>query len=111
VENGRDARVARPATRARGSANGGCGRRRHRRPADEVVLSLRPHRPRSAGGLRPDAPRGVDPFEDRDFEDSWKPPEPELWGPWQLLAAVIAVLVALAVLLGGLAAVSWLFFP
>jgi hypothetical protein len=53
----------------------------------------------------------LDPFADEDFEDTWEPPEPQLWGPWQLLAAVVAALLVLATLLGIALAVSWLFFP
>jgi hypothetical protein len=59
--------------------------------------------------VSPTEPDDFDPFEGEELEDSWEPPSPELEGPLQLLAAVVAAFVAALILLGAAGAVSWLF--
>lgn len=53
-------------------------------------------------------PDGFDPFGAEDLRDSWEPPSPALGGPGQLLAALVAAVVVGVILLGTLAALSWL---
>jgi len=61
--------------------------------------------------MPPEGPEDFDPFAGEDLEDSWEPPEPDLWAPWQLLAALVAVVAVVAALLGIALAASWLLFP
>jgi hypothetical protein len=42
-------------------------------------------------------------------DDSWEPPSPALGGPGQLLATLVVTAVVAVILLGALAAVTWLF--
>jgi hypothetical protein len=51
----------------------------------------------------------LEPFPGEDFEDTWEPPTHVLAGPLQLLAALVAAVIAGVTLLGVLAAISWLF--
>ena len=46
-----------------------------------------------------------------EIEDSWEPPSPALGGPGQLVAAVVFAFVVAAILIAGVAALSWLLGP
>jgi hypothetical protein len=59
--------------------------------------------------VSPSEPDDFDPFEGEELEDSWEPPQPVLWGPAQLVAAVVGVFLVALVLLGAVATVAWVF--
>jgi len=64
-----------------------------------------PREDEPVGATDPD----VDPLEGDEAQDSWEPPSPALGGPGQLFGAVVFAFVAGAILVGVVAALSWLF--
>lgn len=67
--------------------------------------------PQGPGANDPGQPSDPDAdlLEGDDGQDSWEPPSPALGGPGQLIAAVVFAFVVGAILIGVVAALSWLF--
>ena len=68
---------------------------------------MSPQTPGRDDPIRPSDP-DVDPLEGDEDQESWEPPSPALGGPGQLVAAVVLAFVAGAILVGAVAAASWL---